>query len=165
MKKVFPISRCGGFTLLEVLLAVATLSILGVLSMTVSQSYQSTNDLQLTSSGFAQMMRRAQVLAKTGISESAWWVQVKSDSIILFRGNDFDSRNTAYDEAYDVPRTIQIPGSLPWGPSISPPVPRLTYVYEASTWRLIDSGFVTMIDVANSQSLTLTTNAQGVISY
>lgn len=72
MKIAHTTSRCPGFTLLEVLLCVATLSILGTLSMIVSQSYQSTNDLQLTSSGFAQMMRRAEVLAKTGTGESAW---------------------------------------------------------------------------------------------
>ncbi len=108
MKIDRPTSRCSGFTLLEVLLCVATLTILGTLTMVVSQSYQSTTDLELTSSGFAQMMRRAEVLAKTGIGESAWSVQVRSDFIILFRGNDFVSRDIAYDESYSVPKTIRI---------------------------------------------------------
>lgn len=60
-----------------------------------------------------------------------------------------------------MPNTIQIPSSLASGP----PDPLLTYVFEASTGRLAETGFVVMVDIANSESLTLTTNAQGVISY
>lgn len=84
------------------------MGILGAISIGIYFSYKSSTDLELTSQTLAQMLRRAQTLARSGAHESDWGVSVQDDQIVLFRGDDFEARDTAFDEVYPLPQTLQI---------------------------------------------------------
>jgi prepilin-type N-terminal cleavage/methylation domain-containing protein len=98
----------SGFTLLEVILTVTLLGILGAVSIGMYFSYKSSTDLELTSQTLAQMLRRAQTLARSWANQSDWGVSVEDDALVLFRGDDFGARDTAFDETYPIPQTLQI---------------------------------------------------------
>ena len=77
------------------LLTVTLMGILGAISIGIYFSYKSSTDLELTSQTLAQMLRRAQTLARSGAHESDWGVSVQDDQIVLFRGDDFEASYTA----------------------------------------------------------------------
>lgn len=96
----------NGFTLLEVLLTVATISLLAAISMPVYQNFQVRNDLDVAAAEAAQSLFRAQALSVGMEGDSSWGVRVQSGAIVLFRGVNFSARDSAYDEFFTVPASI-----------------------------------------------------------
>lgn len=97
-----------GFTLIEVILSISLLAILSATTLVVYQSYQGRNDLDLTSTTFVQMMRRAQVLSKLGSKGTSWSVHVDDNKITLYQGEDFATRDQSHDEVYMLPKNVEI---------------------------------------------------------
>lgn len=102
--------RSTGFTLVEMLLSVSIIGTLAMLSLPVYNSYIAHNDLDMTGQQVASVLRRAQVYARAMEQDSAWSVRVDTSSIILFRGTDFSTRNTAFDETVSIPDTVVASG-------------------------------------------------------
>ncbi len=127
--------------------------------MSISHTFKSTSDLSLTTSAFSQMSRRAQALSITSTDGQPWSVQVNSAAITLFRGNNFSLRNAGYDEIYAIPNTVSVPTTAPSG------TPQLTYTYEISTGRPLQTGFVRLVNTVTNTARTLTINSHGIISY
>lgn len=96
----------NGFTMLEVLLTVATISILAVISMPIYQNFQVRNDLDIAVSATAQSLFRAQALAVGMDGDTTWGVRVQSGRIVLFKGASYVARDTTYDELFTVPASI-----------------------------------------------------------
>lgn len=88
-----------GFSLIEVLMSVATIAIIAGMSVPVYQGFQVRNDAQLAVDAISQSLRRAQLLSQVMAGDSSWGVEI-SDNITLFRGNSFASRNANYDEIF-----------------------------------------------------------------
>ena len=105
----------NGFTLLEVLLSVAIISLLAGLSLSVYRVLIKKNDLDIAATTVAASLRRAQILSQAVDRDEAgsvlWGVKVQSESIILFNGPSYAARDTALDEIFDVPATVSIGGS------------------------------------------------------
>ncbi len=95
-----------GFTLIEMLLSVATIGILASMSMPVYQSFQNRNDLDIAATSIAESLRRGEVLAQAVDGDSEWGVRVLSGSVVLFKGTSYSLRDTAYDEIFEVPTSI-----------------------------------------------------------
>lgn len=91
-----------GFTLLELLLSVATITFLTAFSVPVYSSLQVKNDLDLAVATTAQSLRRAQVLSQAVDADSSWGVKMQSGSLIIFKGNSFVSRDSNFDEIFDL---------------------------------------------------------------
>lgn len=91
-----------GFTLLELLLSVATITFLTAFSVPVYSSFQVKNDLDLAVATAAQSLRRAQVLSQAVDADSSWGVKMQSGSLIIFKGNSFVSRDSNFDEIFDL---------------------------------------------------------------
>ena len=100
-----------GFTLLEILLSIALIALLSGLSVPVYQSFQVKNDLDIASNTIAQNARRAQVLAQAVDGDTTWGIYIQSGSITLFQGSSYASRNTNYDEDFEMPTSI-VPSGL-----------------------------------------------------
>ncbi|MBN2016228.1 prepilin-type N-terminal cleavage/methylation domain-containing protein [Candidatus Dojkabacteria bacterium] len=95
-----------GFTILEMLLVVAAISVLAGLSIPVYQSFQVKNDVDVSANIVAQSLRRAQVLSQSVDGDSTWGVYIQSGSITIFKGTDYAGRDSSFDEVFDMSTTI-----------------------------------------------------------
>jgi prepilin-type N-terminal cleavage/methylation domain-containing protein len=140
-----------GFTLVEMLLSVAIISLLAGLSLPVYASFSNRNELDITAQNLASALRRAQVYARGVHGDSQWGVAIQSEAIILFKGSSYASRDAAYDE----------PSSI----SASTTVGGLSEVLFAKlSGTPAATGTVTFTNV-NNESKTVTINAKGTVSY
>lgn len=98
----------AGFTLLELLLAIAIIGILSGVSAPFYQSFVQRNDLEVTTQQLVSALRRAQSYARVGNGDSAWSVEIDTGNsdVVLFKGTSFGSRDTNYDETNDIPGSI-----------------------------------------------------------
>lgn len=142
-----------GFSLIEMLLSVTIISMLVGLSLPIYQSYQTRNDLVVTTEGIASMLRRAQTYAQGMNGNSQWGVHVQSGSAVLFKGTSYAApRDTAFDESLSIPTTFTISG-------LSDIVFSKLYALPSAT------GSITLTNSTNNETRTVTINGKGMVSY
>lgn len=141
-----------GFSLIEMLLSVAIISLLVGLSMPVYQSFQQRNDLDLTTQSVAEMLRRAQTYARGVKSDSPWGVRVSAGSAVLFKGTSYATRDTNFDEATTLSPALSVSGLSDIHFSKLTAIPSTT-------------GSVTLTDNTINETRTITINAKGMVSY
>jgi prepilin-type N-terminal cleavage/methylation domain-containing protein len=106
--------RSRGFTLLELLLSVAVISLLAGLSLPVYRTLMKKNDLDIAANTIASSLRRAQILSQAVDGDTAvgvdvvWGVRTQPGGIILFKGASYTGRDTDFDETFEVPVTIDV---------------------------------------------------------
>lgn len=140
-----------GFTLLEILLTLAMISIIAGFSIPVYQSFQVKNDLDISANTVASSFRRAQVLAEASDGDSQWGVKVLSGSITLFQGSSYAGRTAAFDEVFTVPTSI-----APSGLS--------EVVFDRLTGQALSTGTVTMT-ATTGQVRTIAITSKGTVTY
>ena len=99
-----------GFTLLEVLLSITLIAILAAISVPFYQSFQVRNDLDIATNTVVQALRQAQTLSQAVDQDISWGVKIQIGSIILFKGPNYISRDSSYDEIYDISSGIASSG-------------------------------------------------------
>lgn len=104
------LSNKSGFTLLELLLSVAIISLLAGFSLPVYRTLIKKNDLDIAINSITASLRRAQILSQAVDGDTTWAVNVQSGSIVMFKGVSFAARDTNFDETFDVPNTIGMSG-------------------------------------------------------
>jgi Tfp pilus assembly protein FimT len=103
MRQMFCFSEkknSAGFTLIEIFLVLATMAILAGISIPIAWPYVMQNELDVSATIVAQSLRRAQSLAMSMQGDSAWGVELEPQAITLYKGDDFGSRDPAYDEVF-----------------------------------------------------------------
>lgn len=95
-----------GFTLLEVLLVIATITVLAGIGIPVYTSLQIKNDLDVATSTSLQAIRRAQMLSQAVDGDTTWGAKIQSASITLFKGSSYGGRDTNYDEVYSLSGSV-----------------------------------------------------------
>jgi len=100
--------RRPAFSLIEVLLVLGLVSVVGAVGMPMFRSFQTRSDVSLAAEYIRQGMDRAKLLSETGHMDSTWGFRVGSG--ILFKGASFATRDSAYDETFDIPETVGITG-------------------------------------------------------
>lgn len=151
MSKSLKHHKKKGFTLLEVLLSVAIVALLAGLGTPIYQSFQVRNDLDIAANTLAGSLRRAQVLSQSVDGDATWGVSVQNAAITLFRGASYASRNTDFDEAFDMPGSI-----IPTGVS--------EITYDTLTGKPQTIGTVTLTSNIN-ETRNITINEKGTITY
>lgn len=95
-----------GFTLIEVLLVVSMIAIVAGFSSVVYNHYQQSNQLTLSVEILSQALYTAQLNSKSAKNDSVWGVKIQSEDIVVFQGQDFETRDTSNDMIFDIPVVI-----------------------------------------------------------
>lgn len=140
----------SGFTLLELLLSVAIISLLAGFSLPVYRTLLSKNDLDIAVVTTAQSLRRAQMLAQAVDGDTTWGVKAQSGSLVIFKGVSFSGRDSNFDETFTVPTTIGLSG-----------VTEITFA--KMTGLPISTGTLTL--TSESDSKTVNVNQKGMVEY
>ncbi len=141
----------AGFTLIEVLLSVAAITIIAGVSIPVYQSFQVRNDLDIATVEIAQGARRAQILSQSVDGDIAWGVKIQSGMIVIFKGNSYATRDVAFDEIFEMPISIVISG-------IS------ELVFAKFTGLPTTTGTTTLTSSTN-ETRNITINVKGTVNY
>lgn len=87
-----------GFSILEVLLTIAVTGVIVGIGTPVLYSYFSGNSLDNAEERYVQSMRQAQVMAQSGVHDDDWGVNLGDTLVTIFKGNDYEARDTGYDQ-------------------------------------------------------------------
>ena len=137
--------------MVEVMLSLAIIAALAGISAPIYQSFQVRNDLDIAGVTIAQSLRRAQVLSEAVDGDTTWGVDIRSGSITLYKGASYATRDTTFDELFDMPTSI-----TPSGLS--------GIVFAKFTGLPQTTGTVTLTSNAN-ETRTITVNSKGSVSY
>ncbi len=104
------INKNLGFSLLEVVFVLGVLALVASISAPIYHAISEKNNLDIATQGLVQAMRRAQTLAQNGKADSAWGVNIASNSVTVFAGLNYLSRIPSYDETYYFPGSVRSSG-------------------------------------------------------
>lgn len=140
-----------GFTLIEIILSLATITAIAGISLPIYQSFQVRNDLDIAAVTIVQSIRRAHVLAHASDGDTSWGVHAQNGSMTLFKGASYATRDTSFDELFDMPTSITASGATEILFAKFSGLPQTT-------------GTLTLTSNTN-ETRTITINAQGMVSY
>lgn len=141
-----------GFTLIEVLLSVAIISLITGMSLPVLASFNDRNDLDLTAQGIVSQLRRAQTYARAVNGDSQWGVYAQNGSAVLFKGSSYAARDTSYDEPTTISPTVTVTGLS-------------EFLFAKLDGTPSTTGSVTLTNTNTNETRTITINAKGMVSY
>lgn len=141
-----------GFTLVEMILAIAMLFVLFGIASPFYQKYQSKNDLDLAVISVAQNLRRAQTLAQGMDANSDWGLYLQSGNMTVFQGTSYATRNSIFDEVISAPSVI-VPSGLS------------EIVFTKFTGLPASVGTVTLTNTSINEVKNITINSKGMVDY
>lgn len=138
-----------GFTFIELFLSVSFVLILLLLAVPFYSRFFAQNDVANTADVLVGSLRKAQLYSMMGRRNGTWGVNYSSNTITLFQGSTFATRNSALDERFSVNSAVTITG-----------LTQLTFVRVTGT----PSATPTITVAGNNNKKTITINGQGVVS-
>lgn len=99
-----------GFSILEVTLVVGLLGLLTALVIPVGIRFYQTSVLDDATETAVMVLRRAQRQAASEKNNSGFGVRFLPESIVLFQGGTYDTRDVSQDEIFNIPDTIGFSG-------------------------------------------------------
>lgn len=139
-----------GFTVLEMLLTVGLIGVLTGVSAPVVARLQGSNDLEAAQRALIGAHRRSQQLSRSSINDQTWGIKVQTGSVSTFMGTSYATRDTAYDEVFQISNAISISG--------------LNEIIYSKT-SAMPSAIGTTTLQNNGQTKAATVNAKGTIDY
>jgi len=145
------LSHNTGFTLIEIMLSLAIISLIAATGIPIFQSFQNRNELDIATVTFAQSLRRAQILSRASDGDTSWGMYVQPGDITLFKGLSYVGRDNTFDEVFTIPISIVASGTQ-------------EYVFSRFTGLPQSVGSLTFTSV-NNETRIITINTKGTISY
>lgn len=110
LQEFYLLKSAKGITLFEVIITIAIFTLLiAFLSSSVLDFYQERNfDVHFKS--IVQSLRRAQLQSMAGEKESSFGLYFGTDYYVLFKGNSYSKRDSAFDEVFELPADFLISG-------------------------------------------------------
>lgn len=99
-----------GFTLIELILVLAIMLTISVMAPTFYSRFLLQNAVANTSDQLTGSLRKAQLYSMVGKQNSAWSVNFSASTITVYKGNNFASRETSFDEKFSVNTNVSISG-------------------------------------------------------
>lgn len=103
------LSSCG-FTIVELLLVVAIFFVVAGFAPVLYNRFFLQDAVAEAADRVAGSLRNAQGFSLAGKGSLPWGVALNGNSIILFQGNSFATRNTALDRRIAIPSAVSISG-------------------------------------------------------
>lgn len=144
------LSNEQGFTLLELLLSVAIISLLAGLSLPVYRTLLSKNDLDIAAQVSANSLRRAEILSQATDGDNTWGVKAQNGSIVIFKGASYATRDTTFDETFNVPASITVGGTT-------------EILFAKFTGLPQTTGTLNLSSESDSRAVTI--NSKGMVNY
>jgi prepilin-type N-terminal cleavage/methylation domain-containing protein len=145
-----PLNIFEGFTLIEVLLVVAILTVIISVSAPLYGSLQNTTELDVDTNNIVQDLYQAQAYSRSELNDCSWGVAINSQTLTLFCGSTYLTRNTIYDVNYIIPSAISLSGLKEIDYSKLYGLPQATGLIQASI---------------KGKSRSMTINSKGMIEY
>lgn len=142
----------GGFTLIEILLSLSIIMILTGLSLPIYAAYNNRSNLDIATQTVAETYRRAEAYSRAAKNDSGWGVHIQSESITLFKGTVYTSRDTAFDDLNTLP------------PSITPSGLADIYFTEV-TGTPNTAGTTTLTLTGTNDARTINVSTTGMVTY
>ena len=139
-----------GFTLLEVLLVIALLGVLLAGMGSLASNTFPKNQLTLETDLVVSTLRRAQTRSISGYQDGIWGVYFQPNTMTLFKGEEYLSRDSVFDERHVFESGITMGGLS-------------EIVFEARHGQTQDVGTVTITQVSTGDTNTLIINENGRI--
>lgn len=99
-----------GFTLIEFLVVIVIFAVLISLTVPLGMDFYRNQQIDAQSQGVLQVLRQAQLKARSGEMDSSFGVYLTNDSYTLFKGASYDSRDLPYDRVFALPTIIRVSG-------------------------------------------------------
>ncbi len=140
-----------GLTLIELLLALAAITLLGAFSVPYFMTFQVSSLSDTAGQEIVSSLRRAKIKAIAAENDDNWGLAVKDQKITLFKGSGYTSRDANFDETFSLPPAITASG--------------MTEVYFLKLFgNPSASGTISLVDTNNKQK-NITINANGTVDY
>lgn len=110
-KKICRDKNLRAFSLLEILLVVAMITILTGIFAPVFSSLFYRNKLDVATEKVKTDLFRAQTMAQSAQHDSAWGLYLSPGQSTIFSGNSYTSRDVSKDENNELPEGILIQGN------------------------------------------------------
>ncbi len=149
-------SLYAGVTLVEFLIVIGIISILVATAVISAFTFRANTELTTSTNNFMEDVRSVQSQTLASENDSSYGVHLEESRYTLFRGSDFASRNTAFDEVRVLPPRVEFASwSLGGGDDL---------VFDRVTGSTQNSGTVTLSLIsAPSQTKTVNLSPSGKI--
>lgn len=141
----------AGFTLLEILLSVAIITILAGISLPVYGAVVNRNQLETSSQQIVMSLRRAQTYARGVNRNSQWGVRMETGQAVLFKGDSYAARDVNFDERVAIPGNMTLSG--------------LSEVVFAKLSAAPSTTGTLTVTLNNNETRRITLNGQGMVEY
>lgn len=102
----------AGFTLLEILLSVAIITILAGFTIPIEYRVLTRYQLSEGAAKITSALHTAQLRAKAGERGTAWGVSLATETVTIYSGESFAARNTTVDEIVDLPAGVGMTSTM-----------------------------------------------------
>ena len=110
LQEVYLLKSAKGITLFEVIITIAIFTLLiAFLSPSVFDFYQE-REFDVHFKSIVQSLRRAQLQSMAGEKESSFGLYFGTNYYILFKGDSYSKRDSAFDEVFELPADFLISG-------------------------------------------------------
>ena len=108
--KVYTEALRSGFTIIELILVVAIMLTISIMAPVFYSRFLLQNAVANTVDQLTGSLRKAQIYAMMGKQGSEWSVNYSSNTITLYKGISFASRDTSFDEKFSVNSNVALSG-------------------------------------------------------
>lgn len=95
-----------GITIVELLLVIALISILGAATIPVSSAMMVRSYLRDSRDELISSLFTARINSLTNKENSRWGVHTTTNQLVLFKGNDFASRDPDFDQVFTTANSV-----------------------------------------------------------
>lgn len=110
-KKNQDIQHVRGFSLIELLLVVALLTVVGVVTFSVGSSFLAVQDSQEAVKNMHATLHLAHARALYQYNDNAHGIKIQNSTYTLFEGDSYASRDISKDEIFQFSSPIQFSGN------------------------------------------------------
>lgn len=139
-----------GLTFIELILVVSILLILALMTPTFYSKFALQNATSNTIDQLVGSLRKAQVYSMVSRQSDSWSVHIDTSNITLYKGNNFSTRNSGFDEKFAISSNVSITN-----------LTDINFARMTGIPNIISSQTVTISSTNSSGSITI--NTQGVV--